>query len=102
MISSNIRIPEELWEKLKKISEKEERSINSQLIYLSKNISKNMKKKTLPKTSRVIFSFYQPLLCADKVFQYLLYQIFSLLYNLTYTYFHKNHYYHFPRPKPSK
>ena len=27
MISSNIRIPEELWEKLKKISEKEERRL---------------------------------------------------------------------------
>lgn len=36
MISSNIRVPEELWEKLKEIAEKEERSINSQLIYIIK------------------------------------------------------------------
>ncbi len=36
MISSNIRIPEDLWNKLKKQAEKEERSINSQLIYIIK------------------------------------------------------------------
>ena len=36
MISSNLRIPEELWEKLKKIAQKEERSINSQIIYIIK------------------------------------------------------------------
>lgn len=36
MISSNIRIPEELWDKLRKIAEKEERSINSEIIYIIK------------------------------------------------------------------
>lgn len=36
MISSNIRVPEDLWEELKKIAEKEERSINSQIIFLIK------------------------------------------------------------------
>ena len=30
MISSNIRVPEDLWEELKKIANKEERSINAQ------------------------------------------------------------------------
>ena len=38
MINSQIRIPEELWNKIKEISEKEERSINSQIIYILKNI----------------------------------------------------------------
>lgn len=42
MISSNIRIPEELWEKLKEIAEKEKRSMNSQLIYI---IEKYIKEK---------------------------------------------------------
>ena len=37
MINCNIRIPEELWKQLKKISIKEERSINSQIIYIIKN-----------------------------------------------------------------
>ena len=36
MINSQIRIPEELWEELKNVAEKEERSINSQLIYIIK------------------------------------------------------------------
>lgn len=36
MISSNIRVPYELWEELKKIAEKEQRSINSQIVYLIK------------------------------------------------------------------
>ncbi len=34
MINSQIRIPEETWEKLKKIAEKEKRSINAQLVYI--------------------------------------------------------------------
>ena len=34
MITSNIRIPEEIWKELKKIAEEEERSINSQIIYI--------------------------------------------------------------------
>lgn len=47
MISSNIRVPEELWNELKKIAEKEERSINSQLIYIIKKYieEKNKEKK---------------------------------------------------------
>ena len=34
MISSNIRVPEEIWEKIKKIAETEKRSINSQIVYI--------------------------------------------------------------------
>lgn len=34
MITSNIRVPEEIWEKIKKIAEKEKRSINSQIVYI--------------------------------------------------------------------
>ena len=36
MVNSQIRVPEELWDKLKEISEKEERSINAQLVYILK------------------------------------------------------------------
>lgn len=36
MISSQIRIPEDLWEKLKKAADNEQRSVNSQLIYIIK------------------------------------------------------------------
>ena len=36
MISSNIRVPEDIWEELKKIANEEERSINAQLIYIIK------------------------------------------------------------------
>lgn len=36
MITSQIRIPEDIWNKIKEISEKEERSINAQLIYILK------------------------------------------------------------------
>lgn len=36
MISSNIRVPEDIWEKLKKIANEEERSVNAQLIYIIK------------------------------------------------------------------
>ena len=36
MINSQIRIPEELWDKLKEISEQEERSINAQMFYILK------------------------------------------------------------------
>ncbi len=45
MISSNIRVPEELWEELKKIAIKEERSVNAQIIYLIKKcIEENSEK----------------------------------------------------------
>lgn len=36
MVNSQTRVPEELWDKLKEISEKEERSINAQLVYILK------------------------------------------------------------------
>ena len=36
MITSQIRIPEDLWDKIKEISESEERSINAQLVYILK------------------------------------------------------------------
>lgn len=45
MISSNIRIPEDLWEELKKIASKEERSINAQLIYIIKKYIEEQQKK---------------------------------------------------------
>ena len=43
MVNSQIRVPDELWDKLKEISEKEERSINAQLIYILKNFKKTWK-----------------------------------------------------------
>lgn len=46
MISSNIRVPEDLWEELKKIANKEERSINAQLIYI---IKKYIEENTISK-----------------------------------------------------
>ena len=45
MINSQIRIPEELWNKIKEISEKEERSINSQIIYILKTYAEEYEKK---------------------------------------------------------
>lgn len=48
MISSNIRVPEDLWNDLKKIANKEERSMNSQIIYIIKKYieeNKNEQKK---------------------------------------------------------
>lgn len=45
MISSNIRVPEELWEELKKIAEDEERSINSQIIFIIKKYIEEKQKK---------------------------------------------------------
>lgn len=44
MISSNIRVPEDLWEKLRKQAEKEERSINSQIIFIIKQYIENKEK----------------------------------------------------------
>lgn len=44
MISSNIRVPEDLWNELKEIAIKEERSINSQLIYIIKKYIEEQKK----------------------------------------------------------
>ena len=45
MITSNIRIPEEIWEEIRKISENEERSINSQIIYILKKYIEEYNKK---------------------------------------------------------
>ena len=45
MISSNIRIPEDLWKDLGIIATEEERSINSQLIYIIKLYIEEYKKK---------------------------------------------------------
>ena len=45
MISSNIRVPEDLWEELKKIANKEERSINAQLIYIIKKYIEEQNKQ---------------------------------------------------------
>lgn len=46
MISSNIRVPEELWERLKIIAEKEKRSMNSELIYIIEKYIEEHEKKT--------------------------------------------------------
>ena len=46
MINSQIRIPEEIWNKIKEISEKEERSINAQIIYILKKYTEEYEKKT--------------------------------------------------------
>lgn len=45
MISSNIRVPEDLWEELKKIADKEERSMNSQIVYLIRKCVEEQKKE---------------------------------------------------------
>ena len=45
MVTSNIRVPEDLWEELRKIAEKEERSINSQLIFIIKKYIEEQKKE---------------------------------------------------------
>lgn len=45
MITSNIRVPEEIWNKIREISEKEERSINAQLIYILKKFTEEYEKK---------------------------------------------------------
>lgn len=36
MITSNVRIPEEIWEKIQEYAKIEERSMNSQIIYIFK------------------------------------------------------------------
>ena len=45
MINSQIRIPEELWNKIKEISENEERSINAQIIYILKKYIEEYEKE---------------------------------------------------------
>lgn len=51
MITSQIRIPEELWAEIRKLAEKEERSINSQIIYIFKKFVEQEKKEE-PKDSK--------------------------------------------------
>lgn len=46
MISSNIRVPEEIWNKIREISEKEERSINAQIVYILKKFAEEYEKNT--------------------------------------------------------
>lgn len=45
MISSNIRVPEDVWEELKKVADKEERSVNSQIVYIIKKYIEEQKEK---------------------------------------------------------
>ena len=45
MISSNIRVPEDIWEELKKVADKEERSVNSQIVYIIKKYIEEQKEK---------------------------------------------------------
>lgn len=45
MITSQVRIPEEIWEKIKEISEKEERSMNAQVIYIFKKFIEQYEKE---------------------------------------------------------
>ena len=44
MISSNIRVPEDIWQTLGKIAMEEERSINSEIIYIIKKYIEEYKK----------------------------------------------------------
>lgn len=44
MITSQIRIPEEIWNKIKEISEKEERSMNAQVVYILKKFTEEYEK----------------------------------------------------------
>lgn len=45
MISSNIRVPKDIWEKLKIIADKEQRSMNSQIVYLIQKCVEEQEKK---------------------------------------------------------
>ena len=45
MISSNIRVPEELWERLRKTAEKEKRSINAEINYIIEKYIEEQEKK---------------------------------------------------------
>lgn len=44
MITSNIRVPEEIWEKIKEIAQTEERSMNAQIIYILKKFIEEQEK----------------------------------------------------------
>lgn len=45
MITSNVRIPEEIWEKIKEYAEEEERSMNSEIIYIFKKYIEEKEKE---------------------------------------------------------
>lgn len=44
-INSNVRIPEDIWEEIRKIAQEENRSINSQIIFILKKYIEDKKKK---------------------------------------------------------
>ncbi len=44
-INSNVRIPEDIWEEIRKIAQEENRSINSQIIFILKKYIEEQKKK---------------------------------------------------------
>lgn len=44
-INSNVRIPEDIWEEIRKIAQDENRSINSQIIFILKKYIEEKKKK---------------------------------------------------------
>lgn len=44
MITSQVRVPEEIWNEIRKIAEKEQRSINSQVIYIFQKYIEQQKK----------------------------------------------------------
>ena len=44
MITSNVRVPEEIWEKIREISEHEERSMNAQIVYILKKFVEDYEK----------------------------------------------------------
>lgn len=70
MVNSQIRIPEELWDKLKEISEKEERSINAQLVYILKKYIEEYEK------------------AQDKNWAFLLYKKTILFFSIVFLFFH--------------
>lgn len=45
MVTSNVRIPEDIWEKIKQIAYESERSMNAQIIYILKTFIDEQEKK---------------------------------------------------------
>lgn len=45
MVTSSIRIPQEIWEEISKIAMEQERSVNSQIIYIFKKYIEQQKKE---------------------------------------------------------
>lgn len=54
MITSNVRIPEDIWYEIKKIAEEEERSINSQIIYILRKFLEERAQEQLDKIVKEI------------------------------------------------